>query len=104
MKTTREILEACDAQDIGVVIGRHRRNSWEKAGKEWLCQLQAERDGVKLEISSQFGETFDAALAKAWAKFEPASTAGLPPVPALAAPTPAFEDADLVDDNEAIPF
>ena len=99
MKTTREILEACDAQGVGVVIGRHKRNSWEKADTTWSCQIRDERDGVSIEIKAQFGETFDAALAKAWAKFEPASTAGLPPVPAMAAPAHdgGIDDADYAE-------
>jgi len=96
MKTTREIIDALDAQDVGVVIGRYPRGGYVKSDNAWSCQIRAERDGVKLEIAAQFGETFDAALAKAWAKFEPASTAGLPPVPALAAPAHdgGIDDAD----------
>lgn len=94
--TTREILQALDAQNAGLVVGRYPRASYEKPGTAWSCTLRAEQGGVKIEIEAQFGATFDDALAKAWGKFAPAVGGGLPQaLIAPPAPRPAAEDADF---------
>jgi hypothetical protein len=62
----------------------------------WQCAIKAERNGVKVEVAHMCGATFDAALAAAWGKFEPAASGGLPQlVIEDASFTPARTDDDM---------
>jgi len=104
MKTTREILQIIDVMNARMSIFRRLTDFSTSRDPMWQVAISADRDGVKIEVASQSGFTFDEALAKAWAKFEPAVHEGLP-VAAIEPPravdpgedpdAPRLEDAEF---------
>jgi len=79
MKTISEILGILDAMQAKVHCMRMPRETWDKGEKgDWRACIEAERNGVSIKVDFQDGHTLDDALAKAFAKFEPAASGGLP--------------------------